>query len=116
MVVGRSNGWGVSYLDPAYSPTNFVPGTPKNILQYDDSGDDLFVSRAHFMLRHAAGGIVLVNGVPQAGGGIRPPKNGTRLQSPSSRKLDDGEEFLIESGTAVVLRLPNGTEIEVGSY
>jgi hypothetical protein len=115
VVIGRKNGRGTPYLDPAYSSTSLVPGTSQSVLHSRGSGDDLLVSRAHFMLRHAAGGIVLVNGVPRVGGGIRPPLNGTRLQSPTSRELAESEEFLIERGTSAILRLPNGTEVEVSS-
>ena len=56
---------------------------------------------------------VFVNGVPQRGGGIRPPLNGTRLVAPEGRALDPGEEYLIESGTAMVVQLPNRTELRI---
>jgi hypothetical protein len=65
------------------------------------------------MLRSIRGGIVFVNGVPRQGGGIRPPKNGTWLVAPAVRALRPGEEYLIEAGTALVVRLPNGTELQI---
>jgi hypothetical protein len=65
------------------------------------------------MLRSIRGGIVFVNGVPRKGGGIRPPRNGTRLLAPAGRSLLPGEEYLIEAGTAIVVRLPNGTELGI---
>ena len=68
---------------------------------------------AHFMLRGIRGGILFVNGVPRRGGGIRPPRNGTQLVAPEGRGLSPGEEYLIESGTAMVVRLPNGTELRI---
>jgi hypothetical protein len=77
------------------------------------AGSDVYVSRAHFMLRAARRGVTLVNGVPQRGGGLRPPLNGTWLLAPTFRKLDPGEEFLIESGASVRIRLPNGTELQI---
>ena len=58
-------------------------------------------------------GILFVNGVPRRGGGIRPPLNGTRLVAPEGRGLSPGEKYLIESGTAMVVRLPNGTELRI---
>jgi hypothetical protein len=113
VVVGRSNGWSPEYLDPAYRPTRIVPGTGQAVLHSGGYGTDNCVSRAHFMLRGVRGGILLVNGVPRRGGGIRPPRNGTRLVAPEGRGLSPGEEYLIESGTAMVIRLPNGTEIRI---
>src|SRR5262245_35281113 len=69
-IVGRSDGYEVPYLDPAYRPTTVVPGTGQNVL---GAGEwDIAVSRGHFMLRASPGGIVLVNGVPGRGGGVRP--------------------------------------------
>ena len=113
VVVGRSNGWSPEYLDPAYRPTRMVPGTGQAVLHSGGYGTDICVSRAHFMLRGVRGGILFVNGVPRRGGGIRPPRNGTRLVAPEGRGLSPGEEYLIESGTAMVVRLPNGTEIRI---
>ena len=113
VVVGRGNGWSPEYLDPAYRPTRIVPGTGQAVLHSGGYGTDNRVSRAHFMLRGVPGGILFVNGVPRRGGGIRPPRNGTRLVAPEGRGLSPGEEYLIESGTAMVVRLPNGTEIRI---
>jgi hypothetical protein len=113
VIVGRSDGWSPEYLDPAYRPTRIVPGTGQAVLHSGGYGTDMFVSRAHFMLRGVPGGILFVNGVPRRGGGIRPPRNGTRLVAPAGRGLSAGEEYLIGSGTAMVVRLPNGTEIRI---
>jgi hypothetical protein len=65
------------------------------------------------MLLAMRGGILFRNGVPRRGGGIRPPKNGTWLVAPARRALHPGEEYLIEAGTALVVRLPNGTELRI---
>jgi hypothetical protein len=113
VIVGRSNGWSPEYLDPAYLPTRMVPGTGQAVLHSGGYGTDIRVSRAHFMLRGVRGGILFVNGVPRRGGGIRPPRNGTRLVAPEGRGLSPGEEYLIGSGTGMVVRLPNGTEIRI---
>lgn len=107
VVVGRSSGThAVPYLDPAYRATPVVPDTGQSVLRGDGERDNR-VSRAHFTLRGAAGGIVFTNGVPRLGGGIRPPLNGTWLLAPAVRFLDDGEEVLIERGGSMTLRLPN---------
>lgn len=111
VIVGRAEGGEVPYLDPAYRPTQIMPGTGQTILHGKE--EDLRVSRGHFMLRHAAGGILFVNGVPQRGGGIRPPLNGTRLLLPESRKLIPGEEVLVSSGSEIVLDLPNGSRVQI---
>jgi hypothetical protein len=113
VVVGRSDGWSPEYLDPAYLPTRIVPGTGQSVLHSGGSGTDRCVSRAHFMLQGVPGGILFVNGVPRRGGGIRPPHNWTRLIAPEGRDLSPGEEYLIGSGNAVVVLLPNGTEIRI---
>jgi hypothetical protein len=113
VVVGRSNGWSPPYLEPAYRPTRIVPGTEQAVLHSGGRGTDNKVSRAHFMLRTVPGGVLFVNGVPRRGGGIRPPIHGTRLVAPHGRDLRPGEEYLIESGTAMIVRLPNGTEIRI---
>jgi hypothetical protein len=113
VVVGRSDGHPPEYLDPAYRPTRIVPGTGQAVLHSGGDGTDNCVSRAHFMLRGVSRGILFVNGVPRRGGGIRPPRNGTSLVAPKGRGLSPGEEYLIESGTAMVVRLPNGTEIRI---
>jgi hypothetical protein len=113
VIVGRGNGWSPEYLDPAYLPTSIVPGTGQSVLHSAGYGTDMRVSRAHFTLRGVPGGILFVNGVPRRGGGIRPPLNGTRLVVPQGRVLSPCEEYLIGSGTAMVVRLPNGTELRI---
>jgi hypothetical protein len=92
-----------------------VPDTGQTVLCSGGEASDIYVSRGHFMLRAASGGIVLVNGVPRPDGGIRPPLNGTWLVHPNRRLLDPGEEYLIESQTSVVIWLPNETVIEIGA-
>ena len=113
VVVGRYHGRVPPYLDPAYRPTTIVPGTGQAILHSGGYGTDIRVSRAHFMLLGVSRGILFVNGVPQRGGGIRPPLNGTRLLAPEERVFSPGEEFLVKSGTAMVVRLPNRTELRI---
>ena len=108
VVVGRATSdCPVPYLDPAYRATPVVPDTRQSILHGNDP-TDLYVSRAHFTLRSApGGGVVLINGVPRVGGGVRPPRNGTKLVAPAVRDLAPGEEVLIRYGEAVAIRLPN---------
>ena len=113
VVVGRCHRSLPPYLDPAYLPTTIVPGTGQEILHSGGYGTDICVSRAHFMLMGVSRGILFVNGVPRRGGGIRPPRNGTRLIAPEGRDLSPGEEYLINSGTAMVVRLPNRTELRI---
>jgi hypothetical protein len=113
VIVGRSEGCPPEYLDPAYRPTRIVPGTGQAVLHSGGYGMDNCVSRAHFMLQGVSCGILFVNGVPRHGGGIRPPLNGTRLVAPRGRALSPGEKYLIESGNAMVIRLPNGTELRI---
>ena len=113
VIVGRSDGWSPEYLDPAYRPTRIVPGTGQAVLHSGGYGTDIFVSRAHFMLLGVSRGILFVNGVPRRGGGIRPPLNGTELVAPQGRALSPGEEYLVESGRAMVVRLPNRTELRI---
>jgi hypothetical protein len=113
VVVGRYHGVVPPYLDPAYRPTSIVPGSGQPVLHSGGYGTDIRVSRAHFMLLGVTRGIVFVNGVPRPGGGLRPPLNGTRLVAPEWRALSPGEEYLIESGTAMVVRLPNRTELRI---
>jgi hypothetical protein len=113
VVVGRCDGHLPPYLDPAYRPTRIVPGTGQAVLHSGGYGADVRVSRAHFMLLGVSRGILFVNGVPRRGGGIRPPLNGTRLLAPEGRDLSPGEEYVIESGTAMVVRLPNRTELRI---
>jgi hypothetical protein len=114
-IIGRGEGRGVPYLDPAYQPTRAVPGSGQDIMCSGVRGCGLYVSRAHFTLRMAGRGILLVNGVPQAGGGIRAPRNGTRMISPESRPLSPGEEYLIESGADIVIVLPNMAEVRISA-
>ncbi len=109
VVVGRKSGGTLDYLDPAYVPTNVEPTSGQPVLRGCER--ELCVSRGHFTLRGTAGGILLVNGVPRRGGGVRPPLNGTRLLAPARRRLRPAEEYLIERGGSATLRLPNGTEI-----
>lgn len=113
VVVGRNHGLVPPYLDPAYRPTRIVPGTGQAVVHSGSYGVDIRVSRAHFMLLGVSRGILFVNGVPRRGGGIRPPINGTRLIAPEGRVLSPGEEYVIESGTAMVVRLPNRTELRI---
>ncbi len=113
VVVGRCHGSLPPYLDPAYRPTSIVPGTGQAVLHSGGYGTDVRVSRAHFMLVGASRGILFVNGVPRRGGGIRPPLNGTRLIAPEGRVLSPGEEYVIRSATAMVVRLPNRTELRI---
>jgi hypothetical protein len=113
VIVGRQEGRRVHYLDPAYLPTQVVPETGQSVLLSGGQGDDVYVSRGHFMLRGVAAGVVLTNGVPRAGGGIRPPVNGTWIVTPVSRKLEPGEEVLIERGTVLVIWLPNRCVIQI---
>ena len=112
-IIGRSEGRPIYYLDPSYTPTRLVPGTGQNIMHSGGGGSDLFVSRGHFMLRAAARGVLLVNGVPRRGGGLRPPRNGTLLLRPERRPMNDGEEYLIESGVTAVVGLPNGAVVRI---
>ncbi|MFO0965390.1 MAG: hypothetical protein U0793_07365 [Gemmataceae bacterium] len=113
VILGRAEGWDVPYLDPTYRATAIVPSSGQRVL--NGSALDGTVSRAHLTLRRAAGGILLVNGVPRRGGGVRPPLNGTVLLAPAPRPLGPGEEYLIASGAAVVLRLPNSAEIQIAA-
>ncbi len=113
VVVGRSEGEPPEYLDPAYRPTRIVPGTGQGVLHSSGTRSDLYVSRAHFMLRAIASGILFVNGVPRRGGGTRPPVNGTHLVVPDDRDLDPGEEYLIASGTRIIVLLPNGSTLRI---
>ena len=112
-IIGRAEGWHVPYLDPAYMATTVVPGTGQTVLLDGGRGADISVSRGHFMLRAAAEGILLVNGVPKVGGGIRPPINGTYLLSPQNRKMEPAEEYMIVRGEGVVLFLPNQAQIQI---
>jgi hypothetical protein len=63
------------------------------------------------MLKGSLHGILLINGVPRQGGGIRAPKNGTVLLEPDNRQMHEGEDYMIELGKSAKIRLPNGTVI-----
>jgi hypothetical protein len=116
VVVGRSAPeHTVPYLDPAYRSTTVLPDSNRSVLHGNDPTDN-WVSRAHFMLRGAPdGGVVFTNGVPAAGGGIRPPTNRTKLVAPTVRYLEPGEEVLIACGEAVAIRLPNGCTLQLAA-
>ncbi len=111
VIIGRKDGGEIDYLDPRYVPSSIVPGTGKTVLQHGGAAQDRFVSRGHFMLCGHSCGILLVNGVPRRGGGIRPPRNWTQLLAPQHRMLLEAEELVIERGTAVTISLPNGTRL-----
>jgi hypothetical protein len=115
VVVGRQQGGRIEYLDPRYTSTQMVPDTSRSVLTRAGDGKDTYVSRGHFLLRAAAGGIVLVNGVPRRGGGIRPPVNGTWLLEPEYRCMREGEEYLIAHGSSAKIHLPNGTRILINA-
>jgi hypothetical protein len=112
-VIGRAHDCEVPYLDPAYRPTSLVPGTGETILRGEGDRRDLCVSRGHFTLSAHSAGILLINGVPQRGGGIRPPRNGTLLTGPVQRAMLPGEEHTIDHGSAVTLQLPNGSQVRI---
>lgn len=64
------------------------------------------------MLRSSdAGSVILLNGVPAIGGGVRPPTNWTWIVDPENREMLPKEEFQIEFGKSVSIRLPNGAEV-----
>jgi hypothetical protein len=113
VIVGRQNGGEIEYLDPRYVPTPIMPGARRTILQRDGQHRDLYVSRGHFMLRGGCGRMLLVNGVPRRGGGIRPPKNWTQLLAPQHRLLLPEEELVIERGDHITIRLPNDTRLTI---
>ena len=109
VVIGRQEGGRIEYLDPSYCPTQMLPNSSERVVATEARGNDKFVSRGHFLLRGAVTGILFVNGVPRLSGGIRPPLNGTQLLEPDCRSMGAGEEYLIEKGSAIKIRLPNGT-------
>lgn len=111
VIIGRQLGGEIEYLDPAYMPSHFLPNTDRSILSSSGRGSDRYVSRGHFMLKSHSLGVVFVNGVPRRGGGIRPPLNWTQLLLPARRILRAGEEYLIEHGNAIEIRLPNDAMI-----
>lgn len=112
-VVGRQEGGETEYLDPRFTPTQLVPNTGQSVLSQGGHGYDKSVSRGHFTLRGSGHGIVLLNGVPRRGGGVRPPLNGTIMLSPAYRYMGPGEEYLIEPGATVRIRLPNGAIVSL---
>lgn len=111
VVIGRQEGGQIEYLDPRYHPTQMVPNSNRRVVTSFDRESDRCVSRGHFMLRGSVQGILFVNGVPRRGGGIRPPKNGTELLAPAHRSMGQGEEYMIEKGSSLKIKLPNGTVI-----
>jgi hypothetical protein len=111
IVIGRANGGNIEYLDPSYVPSPIMPGTGTTILQHGGAQIDLAVSRGHFMLRAHPLGVLLVNGVPKRGGGIRPPRNWTELLWPQRRLLQPAEEYVIERGQSATISLPNSTRV-----
>lgn len=113
IVIGRSDGYDVPYLDPAYKATRVLPGTGQCVMLQDGNDRDIVVSRGHFMLKADPAGVIFVNGVPHREGGIRPPLNGTWVLAPSHRKLDPEETVLIEHGQAATFWLPNGAEVRI---
>ncbi|HYT88833.1 MAG TPA: hypothetical protein VEL76_09005 [Gemmataceae bacterium] len=113
VVIGRQQGGRVPYLDPAYTPTRVLPDTNRSVLTMAGDGKDITVSRGHFLLRATAEGLLLLNGVPRRGGGVRPPLNGTWLLEPERRPLGDGEEYLIATGSSARIRLPNGAKVRI---
>jgi hypothetical protein len=115
VVIGRQESGLPSYLDPSYRPTRIMPSTGQAIVKSGSGGKDVYVSRAHFMLRGHAGGITLTNGVPKLGGGIRPPTNGTWMWGSNWRRMEPGEEHLIEHGASISLFLPNGTVVRISA-
>ena len=116
VVIGRAEGREVPYLDPAYRPTRVVPGTGQPVVRSDSEGKDAYVSRGHFTLKGSFRGLLLINGVPRKGGGIRPPTNWTCLYDRNDwRVMDPGEEFLIEHQQSAVLYLPNGTTVRISA-
>ncbi len=110
-MIGRQEGGQIEYLDPRFRPTQIVPDSRQRVLKQHDSDD--YVSRGHFMLRACSLGLMLVNGVPRRGGGIRPPLNGTRILFPHRRLMDPGEQLVIEPGVMVRIQLPNDTVISI---
>ena len=113
VIIGRADGGEIEYLDPRYVPSPIMPGSGKTILKRHGAKEDVYVSRGHFMLRSHPHGVLLVNGVPRRGGGIRPPFNWTRLLAPEVRMLAPAEELVIERGAPISIQLPNGTQLTI---
>lgn len=114
IIVGRQEGGQIPYMDPAYQSTQIGPDG-QSVLTSFGHGRDVCVSRGHFMLRSSPHGVLFVNGVPKRGGGIRPPVNGTQLVAPAARWFAQGEEFVVERGQSIKIRLPNGTEVNIAA-
>lgn len=113
LVIGRQHGGETPYLDPRYRPTPLAPNSSRSILSGQEK--DLWVSRGHFMLKASSAGVVLVNGVPRRGSGIRPPKNGTWLVAPECRRMEEGEEYLILRGMSAKIYLPNASVVLISA-
>ena len=108
VVIGRQEGGRIEYLDRRYRPTQILPNTDRRVVKsVGQDSRDLCVSRGHFMLKGSTRGIVFLNGVPRVGGGVRPPMNGTEMLAPDRRTMMQGEELLIDRGSAITIRLPN---------
>jgi hypothetical protein len=113
VVIGRQEGGQIEYLDPRFHPTPMLPNTSRRVATLFCRETEKCVSRGHFMLKGSLHGILLVNGVPRRGGGIRPPLNGTLMLEPQWCLMKQGEEYMIERGATAKIRLPNGTVILV---
>lgn len=114
VIVGRQEGGRIPYMDPNYRSTQIGP-SGQSVLTSCGHGIDRCVSRGHFMLRGSPLGILFVNGVPRLGGGIRSPMNGTRLLEPVVRLFAEAEEYVVERGQGIKIRLPNGTEVTIAA-
>ena len=114
IIVGGQEGGQIPYMDPTYQSTQIGPDG-QSVLTSFGHGRDISVSRGHFMLRSSPHGVLFVNGVPRRGGGIRPPVNGTQLVAPTARWFAQGEEFVVERGQSIKIRLPNGTEVTIAA-
>jgi hypothetical protein len=114
IIIGRQEGGQIPYMDPHYRSTRIGPDG-QSVLTHGSQGTDICVSRGHFMLRSSSGGILFVNGVPRRGGGIRAPVNGTQLVEPEARSLAQGEQYLVERGQSMKIRLPNSTEVTIAA-
>ena len=112
-VVGRADGTHVPYLAEGYRSSPIVPTSGVAILWGGGCSHDKYVSRAHFMLRAVAGGILFVNGVPGRDGNLRPPPNVTYMLEPNVRPFGAGEEHWVGPGLALLIRLPNWLQIRI---
>ncbi len=118
LIIGRQEGR-PKYLHPEMKSTQRAPDGQEAVNPTQPNPEDAKLSRAHFSLRRGPGGsIVIINGVPSSNGTIRPPKNGTRIQTVSkgrTRKMQPAERFQVEAGNTVRLLLPNGAIIRIGA-